>query len=657
MNDKTSIDDLFNGHGKDENQNISDERIKTGTKKRNKTLDISSKPLKSDEDAEDMLLNNNVMISQITDLSLDKKDRISALEQYFTANQENTIELISKLTGMYQFSGTRILEDYLILVCKNKIISSFLKLEASKGLLSFQEDEEEIDVDDNKEMVEIKKANNKRIKKQNDKRKKHGYKMHNLICSTLKDLPTPCTVSAILILMECKNYIDECDLYFRKVINDAIIECDYRYKIILSLEKNDKILNRDFYIRNACSDFLYNTSNMTMYRILSSQCLLQKYLDETVDVERVNLTLLSFAEDDGLDYDLRADAADTLMNLGTEYFKNRALEIIDMLGRMKGTVRTVFENAQNVHTKEVEASVIEILEFLSSVPTMCIDGEPIDLNYIFGQLESIMKEQISKIPVEFDCKNCKSKEFKNFCSEYCEKQFTSHSKIRMSLNRILMDRSMYSKFNNNLGGILCKLWSYITEHDQKEELKIRLLQELEDMSGTCSTGFASRLLNVISGFGKFSVRISWEEQIIGNVAGRLNAKIKSVCDDNSVFRTDKFEEVIDLWLNRNIEIKKEFSKTLNIGATHENKLGKFYIPTINEEQKNIILEDFQGEVLNEMTITSSKFSNRQNFLLFFRTYISSIREEMVAEFVDFISDTDFDLYFRSAIIAYEGENY
>jgi sugar-specific transcriptional regulator TrmB len=32
---------------------------------------------------------------------------------------------------------------------------------------------------------------------------------------------------------------------------------------------------------------------------------------------------------------------------------------------------------------------------------------------------------------------------------------------------------MYSKFNNNLGGILCKLWSYITEHDQKEELKIR----------------------------------------------------------------------------------------------------------------------------------------------------------------------------------------
>jgi hypothetical protein len=394
-----------------------------------------------------------------------------------------------------------------------------------------------------------------------------------------------------------------------------------------------------------------------MYRILSSQCLLQKYLDETVDVERVNLTLLSFAEDDVLDYDLRADAADTLMNLGTEYFKNRALEIIDMLGRMKGTVRTVFENAQNVHTKEVEASVIEILEFLSSVPTMCIDDEPIDLNYIFGQLESIMKEQISKIPVEFDCKNCKSKEFENFCSEYCEKQFTSHSKIRMSLNRILMDRSMYSKFNNNLGGILCKLWSYITEHDQKEELKIRLLQELEDMSGTCSTGFASRLLNVISGFGKFSVRISWEEQIIGNVAGRLNAKIKSVCDDNSVFRTDKFEEVIDLWLNRNIEIKKEFSKTLNIGATHENKLGKFYIPTINEEQKNIILEDFQGEVLNEMTITSSKFSNRQNFLLFFRTYISSIREEMVAEFVDFISDTDFDLYFRSAIIAYEGENY
>jgi hypothetical protein len=59
-------------------------------------------------------------------------------------------------------------------------------------------------------------------------------------------------------------------------------------------------------------------------------------------------------------------------------------------------------------------------------------------------------------------------------------------------------------------------------------MKNRLLEELIEMSGTCSSGFASRLVNVISGFGDFNITISWKDQIIANFSGRLNARINNI---------------------------------------------------------------------------------------------------------------------------------
>jgi len=56
-----------------------------------------------------------------------------------------------------------------------------------------------------------------------------------------------------------------------------------------------------------------------------------------------------------------------------------------------------------------------------------------------------------------------------------------------------------------------------------------------------------------------------------------------------------------------------------------------------------------------MTMSSSGYAIRQNFSLFFRTYVSLIREELANEFKDLIDPTDFDLAFRRALMSYEGE--
>ena len=66
------------------------------------------------------------------------------------------------------------------------------------------------------------------------------------------------------------------------------------------------------------------------------------------------------------------------------------------------------------------------------------------------------------------------------------------------------------------------------------------------------------------------------------------------------------------------------------------------------------LTDFQECVLEELTVNTSRFSDRQNFSLFFRTVIPKIREDMYSEFKEHLDDTSFDLYMRKALMKYEG---
>ena len=158
----------------------------------------------------------------------------------------------------------------------------------------------------------------------------------------------------------------------------------------------------------------------------------------------------------------------------------------------------------------------------------------------------------------------------------------------------------------------------------------RLIEELVEMSGTCSSGFAGRLVNVISGFGDFNLRISFRDQIIANFTGRLNAKAKDIANP------------LKIDINRKLYCIKEISN--------------LEIPTANHNYLNA-LSSFQEEVLEEMSITANDYASRLNFLKFFRKNMLSIREELYIEFKPHITDCDFDLYFRAAISSYETGGY
>lgn len=501
----------------------------------------------------------------LMDGSVDISNRITLLEQYYIKYGESqTMEIINRIATLYQFSGTKILEKYLYMICTKCDISSFLKITVAKSLCYF------------------------------DQERELGYKALDNVCKHMSNVATPCKIEAVCLLMIHTNYKDQSLEYFCNITNDEKIDCDYRYKTILSLENKD-IKDRLFFLTESALAFFKQDNNRTLYRILAGQVLIQKCKIPLEEIKNIEFTLLAFSQDPDLDYNLRADAADVILRLGSDDNKLTARKIIMMLGRQDGCVKTIFDNAQNVHINEIEDSVLEALEFLSSIEMKTISGIPgsptISFEYIKTHIDNIIKKENPK----------------------------KVDKINISLNRIYLDRALYSNYNCTLLHILLKVWTYITSHESEQAMIGRLIEELVDMSGTCSSGFASRLINVISGFGDFNLRISWRDQIIANFTGRLNARAREI---------SSFEK-------RDVN-----SKLYNIKDN------------IAEQ-----LETLQENVLEEMMIEDNDYASRPNFLKFFRKNMLGIREELDAEFKTHIPSNDFDLYFRAAISTYETGGY
>ena len=551
---------------------------------------------KFDEEIEEIKeIDDNNYEKHILDLSLRYETRIKFIYRYYLENQNNAIEIISRISGMYQFSGAKILEKYLNGIALETNLSDFLNVEAVKGLLSFTEFEEDIYDKDDDEMKEIKTESNDAIRQRNELRQNIAYETLNIICSRLgNELATPYKIDVICSLMENEKYKEESSLYFIKIIDDNGIDCDYRYKSILSLERK-KIRDVKFHLYKSLLSFMRNINNLMMYRILSSQYLLQSIKELMTDDElkEVEQNLLEFAENEDNEYNLRADASDVLLSLGSEEMKIKGREIIMKLG---GKGKTIFDNKQNVHVKEIEKSVMIILETICYVPIIKLEDDFINFDYVDEEIQKLVKDEVN-----------------------------DKEKILVSLNRIRMDRTLYSALSITLSIVMVKLWSYICSNENKDEMQKRLLQELEDMAGTCSSGFISRLVNTISGFGDLSIKISFEDQIVSNFSARLNSYAQRICDDDSIFRDKAFEDVKKLHNSEN-----------------------------PDETKDTIIGNFYDSVLNEMMLSSSDYRNRPSFLLFFRTYMSKIREEMFKEFIEYVSESEFDLYFRKALSYYDG---
>lgn len=258
---------------------------------------------------------------------------------------------------------------------------------------------------------------------------------------------------------------------------------------------------------------------------------------------------------DGIDPSYRAAAEEKMRELFRE----------DLLSEL-----SVYANRQNVHSASIETSAQEVVE---------------KLHEKYG-LRPTTPEQLQQWRLEME----------EGWSAFAALDAASQQKVLLCLSRIFFDKRLYGSTKDTLSTIFGLVWRHIAGSTHQEELQKRLVEELVEASGQCSTGIAMRLANTLSGYDDFMLRLSYREDILSKVVHYMNKEITAVGD-----------------------------------------------------------HDLQEKLLYQMTLPHSRYTDRSDFLSFLRTHIASIKEKLYAEYKDVVSDTDFDLYLKQAIIVYEGQ--
>lgn len=437
----------------------------------------------------------HILRDKCVDLFIPLKSRIQFLIKFYNYCLTNIDygfgEIISRITGMYFFSKTKNLEEYIHNICQTREIGLSYRIECSKTL------------------------------------EEKGHKYINSIFQNEKDqvktLSIPVRIDTVIFLMKSEDFKEQSREYFCDIINDSSIEEIYRYKTIQKLEsifeasktsiplriqKKKKIEISDkniqkfiFYAKESCIRFVKNTKNSFTYRTLACQYLFEKC---NVDGDLSNFLeefLLSIANDPTIDEDIRADSADICLRYGSEQSRDMAMSIIIVLGGEDN--HNIFKNKQNVHNIHIEKSIQEIVDKLCAY-------HPVNKKfYDFNEI----KDSINKL-LSDDEKETKEK-------------------IEGSLTRISLDRAVYGSSNMSLLNILSKVWTYIQNSPFKEDLEKRLIEELCDSYNKCSTGFCGRLVNTLSGYDEsMTIIMSFEDQIYANMESRLTSKIREIeCEE------------------------------------------------------------------------------------------------------------------------------
>ena len=267
---------------------------------------------------------------------------------------------------------------------------------------------------------------------------------------------------------------------------------------------NDAYVKLDYEIVNECHRYVYENFEQfnapLLYKLLSAQFILAHFVPTEYDRIKLEDFLLSVAEDKEQTINYRAECSDILYNYGIEkHYVESATRIIKELGELytQNKSSTIYTNIQNVHDTTINKTIINTLrELIQQIKSKRHSGEVLE----------IIRNKYS----------------------YLDK--TRMDKILSSLERIMIDTAKYEMLS--ISDILVLVWEFICQSEHKDNLEYRLIQELEDMDETCSTGHLSRILNVLSGyFSESVVQISLNDQLRSNIFARYTKLIKMLSED------------------------------------------------------------------------------------------------------------------------------
>jgi len=296
------------------------------------------------------------------------------------------------------------------------------------------------------------------------------------------------------------------------IINNLSLASDFRYKTIASFHSRTGIntftnatklkvpLDEDL-LHTLETTFFWERSNDIKDRILAAQVILQLKLSSSELKSKVTQELLAIAQNDLLSENTKADAADVVLRLGDDVSMRKARDIITLLGYSglgKGK-KTIYNNSQNAHSFTEQADAV-IEELLVSYKAS---------NKTYYDVHNEVLNRAKELDITKDDENA----------------------VKRALNRISVDTATFTKRNLTISDVFVVVWDKIQSY-KEPELEKRMIEELMDMKDTCSSGHCIRFVNALSHHIN-TFTISWEEQIVANISGRMKARIRD-CKDEEV---------------------------------------------------------------------------------------------------------------------------
>jgi len=302
-----------------------------------------------------------------------------------------------------------------------------------------------------------------------------------------------------------KRIVKELEIIFDNEPDEVLLQI---------LNMLDFEISKDFYIRH------FYRCNELYYKLLSARILLERiniyethfiYEKHRCVYKDIEKFFFERSRDTKESVNIRADCLDALLMYC--YDVNIIKEVkqeIEKMGNLytENKEQTIYTNSQNVHSKGIQRTAIASLKNLSF------------MHHPDSNLDELYQIIILKL------------------TEDNKKR----DKVMKSLKRILVDPSRINGLN--ISQILSIVWKEIKRQvKHKAELENRLVEELYDSDETCTSGFFTRLLNVLCGYSPLvKISISAEEDAIVKMTSICKKRISLL---NPVEKEKLSLEVID----------------------------------------------------------------------------------------------------------------
>ena len=375
------------------------------------------------------------------------------------------------------------------------------------------------------------------------------------------------------------DHIKHCIESVCDILNDGSINPYDKFYFFANNDKFMKLDDNIFYKTHEHFFYLAVKENYPLELILlSARYIIGNYhYEDDVRCDVLEF-ILDIADDKNETVYARSECADILANCGEgdEVFFGH--KIIKELGDLFNTDKnkTFYTNAQNVHNETIEFSVRNIIrslrkQFIKEINEnkYTIENVHTDLdNYITGVYLRITS--LSERHPDYEMKE----------------------KVKSFLYRMMTDPSKYERLS--LADILLLVYNKIQTFDlsTRETCIQRLFEECLESLNTCSSGYLTRIINVLSGFvegEEFTMRINPEEELKASIFARIESRIRGLPD---VSRNDVLESLTQ-------EDKSVFEEFFEIYSP-EDELREEYKGILTDEKFKQVFENtlkiYKGEI-------------------------------------------------------------